>query len=184
MMWRCLDTPGHETARIQKEASDWLLTGSAVFMHQAEPCQLSYRIHCDGGWRTRKVRVSGWLGERDVDIAIMADPSGTWLLNDTACPDVEACIDVDLNFSPSTNLLPIRRLQLEVGEQATVRAAWLRFPSFRLEALEQSYCRTGPNRYRYESAGGRFTADLQVTDEGLVRDYLPAWQAVTPAEDS
>lgn len=37
------------------------------------------------------------------------------------------CVDIDLNFSPSTNLLPIRRFDLSVGASAIVRAAWLRF---------------------------------------------------------
>ena len=41
---------------------------------------------------------------------------------------VDGCRDIDLNFSPSTNVLPIRRLSLDVGDQAAVRAAWLRFP--------------------------------------------------------
>jgi hypothetical protein len=43
------------------------------------------------------------------------------------CGAGEGCLDIDLGFSPSTNLLPIRRLTLAVGEAATVRAAWLPF---------------------------------------------------------
>lgn len=31
--------------------------------------------------------------------------------------------DLDLNFSPSTNLIPLRRLGLAVGAEAPVRAA-------------------------------------------------------------
>jgi hypothetical protein len=91
-------------------------------------------------------------------------------------PEVAACIDIDLNFSPSTNLLPIRRLGLEIGQQAEVRAAWLRFPSCKLEPLVQVYRRIGPNAYRYESAGGKFVADLQVDDNGFVTQYPNFWQ--------
>ena len=69
------------------------------------------------------------------------------------CPAVAGCVDLDLNFSPSTNLLPIRRLNLSVGQEAAVRAAWLRFPSFILEPLEQLYRRVDATTYRYESAG-------------------------------
>ena len=63
------------------------------------------------------------------------------------------------------------RLDLAVGEQAEVRAAWLRFPSFTLEPLVQTYRRTGAHTYRYESGGGRFTADLEVDDDGVVVHY-------------
>lgn len=86
------------------------------------------------------------------------------------------CIDLDLNFSPSTNLLPIRRLSLAVAERATVRAAWLRFPSFRLEPLEQIYHRIDATTYRYESAGGRFVAELKVNATGFVTRYGDLWE--------
>lgn len=80
------------------------------------------------------------------------------------------CIDLDLNFSPSTNLLPIRRLGLAVGQEAAARAAWLRFPSFTLEPLDQRYRRIDAATYRYESAGG-FAADLAVDAAGVVTRY-------------
>jgi hypothetical protein len=104
------------------------------------------------------------------------DTDGRWWLNDRACPAVSGCIDVDLNFSPSTNLLPIRRLNLAIGEEATVRAAWLRFPSFTLEPLEQTYRRLGERTYRYSSAGGRFVAELEVDDRGLPLRYGDIWR--------
>jgi hypothetical protein len=82
---------------------------------------------------------------------------------------------LDLNFSPFTNLLPIRRLNLNVGEKAEVRAAWLKFPSFQIEPLEQSYYRIDAATYRYKSAGGRFVADLKVNETGFVSSYPSFW---------
>ena len=61
------------------------------------------------------------------------------------------CIDVDLDWSPSTNTLPIQR-------------------------LEQSYERLPDGRYRYRS--GRFTADLAVDADGMVLQYGVNWKAV------
>ncbi|MDQ2870322.1 MAG: putative glycolipid-binding domain-containing protein [Acidobacteriota bacterium] len=83
---------------------------------------------------------------------------------------------LDLNFSPSTNLLPIRRLDLSIGEKAGVRAAWLRFPGFALEPLEQVYSRLGDGTYRYESGGGRFVAELEVDRAGFVTRYPNLWE--------
>jgi hypothetical protein len=89
---------------------------------------------------------------------------------------VEGCGDLDLNFSPSTNLLPIRRLNLAVGEEARVRAAWLRFPSFALEPLEQIYRRVDTTTYRYESAGAKFVTELKVNAAGFVTRYPNFWE--------
>lgn len=83
--------------------------------------------------------VSGWSTAVDVNLELSVDELRRWQVNGVAKPAVEWCVDLDLNFSPSTNLLPIRRLNLEVGQQAEVKAAWLRFPSFELEPLSQVY---------------------------------------------
>ena len=70
----------------------------------------------------------------------------------------------------------VGRLALPVGGRATVRAAWLRFPSFTLEPLEQVYERLAEGRYRYESDGGSFTAEIDVDASGLPSRYGP-WAA-------
>ena len=92
-------------------------------------------------------------------------------LNGQVIDEVRGCIDVDLNFSPSTNLLPIRRLNMKIGDRQTVRAAWLRFPDFTLEPLEQVYHRTDEYRYGYESGGGSFRSTLQTNADGFVVRY-------------
>ncbi|MFL5384818.1 MAG: putative glycolipid-binding domain-containing protein [Longimicrobiaceae bacterium] len=171
ILWRRLDLPGVESARLERAEGGWTLAGAAVFTHEERLCRLYYEVRCDAAWHTRTARVAGFVGGDGVEVAIEADGKGGWTMNGEACPRVDGCIDVDLNFSPSTNLLPIRRLGLGVGEEAAVRAAWLRFPSFALEPLEQRYVRTSEDAYRYESAGGAFVRDLTVNADGFVTRY-------------
>ncbi|HKI01302.1 MAG TPA: putative glycolipid-binding domain-containing protein [Thermoanaerobaculia bacterium] len=177
VLWRRLDPPGHETARLEEQDGAWHLGGTAVFLHEGQPCRLDYRVICDAQWRTVSGQVAGFVGDQPVDVECSADGEGRWHLQGVEQPQVAGCIDLDLNFSPSTNLLPVRRLGLAVGEEAPVRAAWLRFPSFRLEPLEQVYRRTAPGAYRYESAGGSFTADLEVNGAGFATRYAGLWEA-------
>ncbi len=154
-----------------------MLTGVAIFEHDSLPCRLDYQVICDLSWSTTSAHVSGWVGKRRVESTVTVDDGRSWKLNGNSCPEVRECTDVDLNFSPSTNLLPIRRLSLAVGERAHVRAAWLRFPGFTLEPLEQSYTRISERAYRYESAGGRFVAELQVNEAGLPTHYGNIWSS-------
>jgi uncharacterized protein len=171
VLWRRLDRPGHEAARLLRHENGWRLQGCAVFSHDASAGALTYRIDCDRLWRTRSAEVAGWVGGRDVLVNVEVTPDGHWLVDGETAPQLEGCVDIDLNFSPSTNLLPIRRLALPVGSEASVRAGWLRFPSFRMEPLEQSYRRTAEDRYLYRSAGGRFEAELEVDPNGFVVRY-------------
>jgi hypothetical protein len=177
ILWRRLDRPGHESAALSRSGSEWRLEGAAVFSHERRACRLDYRIRCDADWRTLSAEVSGWLGEQPIAITVAADAESRWILNGREASEVAGCVDVDLNFSPSTNLLPVRRLRLPIGGEAPVRAAWLRFPTFALEPLEQTYRRTGERSYRYESGGGRFAADLRVDAEGFPLDYAGVWSA-------
>jgi hypothetical protein len=83
-----------------------------------------------------------------------------------------------LSFTPATNLLPISRLALQVGERANVRAAWLRFPEGVLEPLDQTYARVADRQYAYESSGGTFRTLLDTTALGVVTDYHGLWTRV------
>jgi len=175
VIWKRHDLPGHEACRILRHDAGWELAGVAVLVYERQACRLDYRIECDPQWVTRSAVVTGWVGDQTIDIRVERDAGGRWQLNGRSIEAVEGCSDIDLNFSPSTNLLPIRRLELAVGATAAVRAAWLRFPSFALEALDQSYTRLASGLYRYESAGGRFVAELTVDETGLVIDYGKIW---------
>jgi len=177
ILWQGLVLPGHEACQLSLNEGNWQLQGSAVFSYEGRPCRLDYRIICDSGWRTRSAMVEGWLDETRVGIEIHVDSDQRWRLNGAEIPEAAGCIDLDLNFSPSTNLIPMRRLGLAVGQAADVRAAWLRFPSFELEPLPQHYIRLGETCYRYESAGGQFVAELTVNAAGFVTDYPDIWRA-------
>ncbi|HSP14207.1 MAG TPA: putative glycolipid-binding domain-containing protein [Thermoanaerobaculia bacterium] len=175
ILWRRIDRPGHEYASLAGDESGWLLAGVALFEHEKVACRLDYSIGCDRSWCTTAARVSGWVGKRNIDITIAADRGRSWTLNGIECPEARGCLDIDLNFSPSTNLLPIRRLALAAGQRSEIRAAWLRFPGFTLEPLDQTYTRVGERTYRYESAGGKFVAEIQVNELGLPMSYGNIW---------
>ncbi len=175
IVWRRHDVPGHEYSRIDRVDASWSLSGVAVFTHDGQPSKLDYSILCDASWQTRSATVSGWVGERRIN-AVIAAENGSWMLNGSGFPAVGGCIDVDLNFSPSTNLLPIRRLNLAIGERAEVNAAWLRFPGFTLERLDQFYTRVAERTYRYESATG-YVATIEVDGDGLPVTYGDIWSA-------
>jgi len=177
ILWRRIDRPGHEYARLSRLDTGWRLEGVALFEHDGLPCNLSYGVTCDAEWITKRAQVVGWVGSSAVNVTIIADTAHVWRLNDQICEGVAGSLDVDLNFSPSTNLLPIRRLGLAVGQRAEVRAAWLRFPGFTLEPLVQSYTRTNERSYVYESGGGRFVAQLEVADAGWPVAYGNIWSS-------
>lgn len=176
ILWRRLDAPGHDWATVFSRDGGWQLSGSAIFSEDHVHCRLEYVVVCDAEWRTTSASVTGWVGEKEVRIEIAADAAGRWRIAGVEQSSVAGCLDVDLSFTPATNLLPIKRLALEVGMRHDVRAAWLTFPGLTLEPLDQAYHRVSPCVYRYESNGGAFTADLEVDDDGFVVRYPGLWR--------
>lgn len=123
----------------------------------------------------RSALVTGWVGGETIDIMVMRDAGGQWQLNGRCIENVAGCSDIDLNFSPSTNLLPIRRLNQAVGATALVRAAGLRFPSFSI-SLTPGWLR---DTIATKALGGKFVAELTVDEAGLVIDYGSIWNRET-----
>lgn len=73
-------------------------------------------------------------------------------------------------MTPATKTLPIGRLDLGIGESASIIAASIKFPELEIQPLSQRYTRTAKNTYRYESNTG-FSAEIRVDEFGLVIDY-------------
>jgi uncharacterized protein len=176
ILWRRLDQPGHDSALLRETVAGAIIEGTSVFDESGRPCRLDYRVVCDAAWRTLSARVTGWIDTTTLDVAMGVDAARAWTLNGEPCPDLQGCEDIDLSFSPATNLLPIRRARLVIGERISVRAAWLRFPLVRLESLDQTYERVSESKYRYESGGGSFVATLETNTAGFVTQYPGLWQ--------
>ncbi len=187
MRWRRIDVPGREEARIEQTADGWRLTGQLEAEEGSVSAQLEYLIECERDWRTRQTLITGSASGAPIRFEFGADGAGHWTLNGAPLPVVEGALDIDLGFTPATNLLPIRRLELAVGERANVRTAWLRFPEFRVEALEQSYQRDAARFFRYDALvdGERFRARLDTDEFGCVLHYEGLWgaESASPGPD-
>ena len=175
ILWQGLTAPSMERFIASVSDNGFELKGLILQTHEDTPYLVRYAIRVDQSWRTRDVQVELEDGGRRI-LSVSADGAGHWSREDGRLNDLDGCLDVDLEWSPSTNTLPIRRLALAIAESRAVTAAWIRFPSLEVERLDQSYERLDQHRYRYRS--GRFTADLTVGDDGLVLQYGVNWRGV------
>ena len=182
--WRRIDVPGSEEVQIEWTGEGWRLTGELTVEEDGVDAQLRYVIECDAAWRTRTASIQGEAGGRPVRVFLASDGKGRWTRDGEPLAQLEGAIDVDLGFTPMTNTLPIRRLNLAIGEHARVQSAWLRFPELRLELLDQTYTRESDSVYRYQTMVDDvpFEARLDTDAWGLVLHYEGLWEllAATP----
>lgn len=194
VLWQGLFRPGAEWCELAREENGWRLSGTALVAVGDEPFVVRYDLDLAADWSPRQVWIALRTGAdpRERTLRLLADPAHGWRIEreppDTPLPGDDAAaaqglIDIDLGFTPATNTLPIRRLAPAVGAAVNVTALWVRFPELTIEPLPQRYTRLSDWRYRYESAGGTFVAELKVDDLGLVVTYENGWRriAASPA---
>jgi uncharacterized protein len=176
VLWHNPHDDSTELCRLIPASAGWALEGLVLLPVEGEPVRVDYRVEADQEWNTHSVqlRVREPTRERELELST----SGRhWRVNGATQPSLEGCTDVDLRVTPATNTLPIRRLALDIGAQAPIRAAWIGFPDLQVSPSEQTYQRRADRTYRYRSNG--FVADLHVDDAGLVVRYADEyWRAI------
>jgi hypothetical protein len=151
------------------------IEGHTTAVEDGEPFAVRYAIELDRRWRTRSAGVTGQslLGAKTV--LLEADGRGSWRVDGRAAPQLDGCLDVDLESSSLTNAFPVNRLGLAPGAEAGAPAAYVRALDLAVERLEQRYVRiddgTGPQRYDYTSPAFDFRCELVYDAAGLVLDY-------------
>jgi hypothetical protein len=186
LLWVPDDEPGIEDVTLTHDAGGYQFSGALIRLWEGDPLKVTYTLECDSQWRVRGLAlnatsdVSGTRG-----LMLQADGDGKWHDGESRpLTDLQGCIDVDIMCTPLTNTLPIQRLALIPGEFREITVVYVSVPDVAIRPFRQRYTRLddadGQRRYRYESLGSGFTADLTVDSNGFVIDYPAIWRRVWP----
>ncbi len=166
---------GFEVAFFDQRTGNPRVEGHTAAVEHGQAFAVRYAIELDESWHSRSAEISG-QGERGArSVTIEGDGRGTWLIEGRAAPELDGCLDVDLESSSLTNAFPVRRLGLRPGERAAAPAAYVRALSLDVQRLEQHYLRiddgTGDHRYQYSAPAFNFSCELVYDETLLVREY-------------
>jgi hypothetical protein len=173
--WQRLDVPGQDHAELTVSDGGYRIDGRAHFIEEGGLTATTYLVVLTRDWVTRSASVRALTPRGRRKVLITSDASG-WTLNGQHEPAVTGCLDVDLAFTPATNLISLRRLALEVGDSAEATVAWLNLSARRLEPLRQIYRRVTLTHYDYVCPDIGFRSTLLVDADGFVREYPPLWK--------
>ena len=130
---------------------------------------LRYRLFLDQDWRVREATLESAAGKR---LHLASDGEGHWTQDGLPAPSLDGCIDIDIEATPFTNTLPIRRLPFGPSESHAIQLVYIRVPSLEAAIGNQRYTAIEPGRrFRFESLDHDFAAELPVDRHGLVQDY-------------
>lgn len=171
--WRLLGAhDGFEITRFAAAKNGVVFTGTSLGIEADTPWNFDYIIEVDNSWHTRSAVINNQAGGR---IEVQTDGAGHWTVNGERRPDLDGCLDLDLEGSAVTNAIPIRRLALVAGEQASAPAAYVRTDKLQVERLDQTYRRIADQNgmlvFDYRSPRFAYHECLRFAPDGLVAEY-------------
>jgi hypothetical protein len=180
LTWQAGDGRTLESARILLGAGGLRALGRAVrAVPGSSMFTSSYRLVVGESGEVQRLSVTTASAERERSLTLNRTEDGYWLLDTGsggARAEFDKSADVDVQYSPLFNALPIRRLGLhkEPGEH-TVPMVVVSLPTLEVAVVRQSY-RTvstldADGRAVVEFAQDDFTAALTVDADGMVIDY-------------
>jgi hypothetical protein len=177
ILWRRLDSPGHDACSIVPLGPGHVISGAAAFLHAGQPAALAYRLVCDAAFHSLHGEFHGAIGPRSVRFEIARTKQGIWTLNGADVQGLEGCVDLDFGFTPATNLTQLRRLALAEGQAGDAPSAWLDLDSGELTRLEQRYERRSATTYWYDAPRFDYSALLEAKPSGFILKYPQLWEA-------
>jgi uncharacterized protein len=174
--WRHRDArDGFEVVFLGRGTAGLTADGTTTAVEDDEAWTVRYAIALDHAARTRSAAVMSETAAGRRELTVAADGAGRWRRDDRPAPELDGCLDVDLESSALTNAFPVHRLGLRVGQYAEAPAAYVRALDLRVERLAQRYERLpdmgGAQRYRYAAPAFDFECELVYDRFGLLVDY-------------
>jgi uncharacterized protein len=174
--WRHLDArEGFEVLFLRREADGYRFEGQSTGVEDGEAWGVRYAVTVDSDWTTRSAHVVGLSAEGAKEVSLAGDGAGSWRVDGRQAPQLDGCLDVDLEASAFTNAFPVRRLRLDVGERADAPAVYVRALDLSVERLDQRYARLPDDgdhrRFDYESPAFDYRDELVYDEFGLVLSY-------------
>ncbi|NMH98344.1 putative glycolipid-binding domain-containing protein [Pseudonocardia acidicola] len=191
LTWQADGEVGLEGARFLPGAGGFRALSRMVRSGAGGEFTASYRLVVGEDGTVQRLSVTAATAERERHLTINRTEDGQWLLDTgsgSAQPEFGSAVDVDLEYSPLFNTLPIRRLGLhrEPGDH-TLSVVFVSLPDLEVRLVDQRY-RTvstltggdGSGQAVVEFSSGDVTAELVVDPDGVICHYPGLARRVSP----
>ena len=93
---------GFEVAYFQAVGRGWVIDGTTAAVEDGQTRVVTYSIKLDAAWVTRGAHIEARTVSGSRETRLESDGAGRWLINGAPAPDLNGCMDVDLESSSTT----------------------------------------------------------------------------------
>lgn len=175
LTWSAYDCARMESVRVQLSGKRIKAYGRIVSAaHDATPAfSASYDLVTDEKGATKRLSLTVTSAERERQLSIARDEENMWVIQQhsgqTSRSEFDGALDVDVQFSPFFNALPIRRTELhEKAETLTLPVVYVWLPDLEVKPSTISYT-GGSDGITLQSPVAETT--ITVDSDGFILDY-------------
>jgi uncharacterized protein len=181
LSWAGMDCLRLEAARVVLSEVGLRATGSLVNAQQAqqegvEAYSASYSLATDEAGVVQRLTVRTAWAQGEQYVTVTRSEEGVWLVDHgqgAARTHFGGALDIDLEFSPLFNALPIRRLGLHRdAARHDLPVVFVALPSLEVRQVSQTYRTVSLGKPTVVSiSSDSWEAELTVDADGLVLEY-------------
>ncbi len=183
LIWQHLEAPGWEHVRVITEHPGWTVFDSILAREaNGQVLRGGYTLVVDKEWRTLELRfmLESEPGSMQ-GIHLLSEGDGRWFdADEQHIPELDGILDVDIQWSPLTNTLPLNRIGMETGSHHDIRLAYIALPEPRLQVVEQHYHRPDTSTLELSVPGSNEKYPMTVDEDGYVVHYPELFDRTWP----
>jgi hypothetical protein len=195
LVWTGVEEWLTETAAVELTGDGLRAIGTQLGADPV-PFRVDYRLEAPEDFVTRELELTATAEEWRRHLVLRHDGSGGWSAEveddgevpggrwEGELPDLSEARDIDIQNSPLTNTMPIRRHGFQEGGAGEFLMAFVVTPVLRVRASRQGYEHVrrsdGGAVVRYLSLDGDFRAELELDEDGLLLVYPRLARRVEP----
>ncbi len=166
--WKGHEYASKERCRVLIGEDEILINGQIRSRPTDIDLKINYAIRLTAAWETKAVRIAGSFDGKATDFDFQRN--GTLWTNWDGQSLADA-LEPDISLTPLTNTLPLRRLNIAVGESREISVLYFDLEAGNVDLREQRYTRLSERQYRFETVPAGFSANIDVDENGFVLEY-------------
>jgi len=161
--WTTDDGSGRETLSLRFENEAWTAEGLV------RGADVQYVFRFTASWQLQQMLLFRDMDEPDLWLA--NDGRGRWgEVNGSERRDLGGCLDIDVQCSPFTRTMAIRRLGLDIGRSTVIDSVTVDTETLAIQRARLDYTRLDHHRWAVLRDDGGPAHEFEVDDYGLVID--------------
>jgi hypothetical protein len=170
IIWKGIIYNSLEYFKLKREKDTFIVKSKIIGTYEDKMYAVAYNVLIDNEWKVQNFKIEYEVNNIKKKI-IGEKINNKWKMNGVINPSYTDFDFIDISLTPFTNTLPIRNLNLEIGQEQEVNVIYINILDNYVKPVKQKYRKISDRTYKYENVPNDFEADISVDELGLVIFY-------------